>query len=391
MRAGLAALAGVRVLDFSQALSGPYCTMMLADLGAEVIKVERPGRGDDARHWGPPFCGDDAAYFVSVNRNKQSVVLDLKSGEGQTLAAELASRSDVVVENFRPGVASSIGLDPEKLRRANARLIYCSISGFGQGSDSRSGYDQIVQGESGVMSISGPPGQPTKWGVPIGDIGAGMYAACAILAALNERNRTQRGVTIDIAMQDCLLSMLTYQSAAYLRTMTEPQSSFNSHPTIAPYGLFRTLDGSVNICVGNDSQFQRMCVALECEELSSDPEFDTNARRVGNAERLTQSMGELLSLLTVNDVLARLEAAGVPAGRVRTIGDAVGDPSTVERQLLMEYERQDSGAVRVINTPWKFDGRAAALYLPPPQLGEHNVIIDALLHDAEPTSERSAS
>ncbi|HEY8828243.1 MAG TPA: CoA transferase, partial [Jatrophihabitantaceae bacterium] len=254
---GLALLRGIRVIDFSQALSGPYCTMMLGDLGADVIKIESPSRGDDARHWGPPFVGEDAAYFISVNRNKRSVALDLKDPNDLDTARRLVADADVVVQNWRPGTAARLGLGPAELTAGNPLLVYCSISGFGQDAPPRAGYDQIVQGTSGLMSLTGAVGQPTKWGVPAGDIAAGMFATTAILAALFERTSSGRGRVVDIAMQDCLVSMLTHQAARYLATGVLPPKDHNGHSAIAPYGLFETADGFVNICVGNDAQFAR--------------------------------------------------------------------------------------------------------------------------------------
>jgi crotonobetainyl-CoA:carnitine CoA-transferase CaiB-like acyl-CoA transferase len=371
MTDGLHLLDGVRVVDFTQALSGPYCTLMLADLGADVVKVENRDGGDDSRRWGPPFVGDDAAYFMSVNRNKRSLALDLKDPQDKALALRLVAEADVVVENWRPGTAARLGLDAESLRTLHPRLVHCSISGFGQGAGPRSGYDQIVQGESGVMSLTGPVGEPTKWGVPVGDISAGMFAASAILAALYERTTTGTGRSIDIAMQDSLVSMLTHHAARYLNGAPVPVSDHNGHATIAPYGLFRAQDGFVNICVGNDSQFARMCAALEAGHLLGDVRFTTNAERLAHKVELMTAIEESLSTVTVDDALAALAVVGVPSGRVRTIGDVLDDPRTRARQMVLDIDRPDSGPARVVNTPWKFDGVAPAARLAPPRLGEH--------------------
>ncbi|MGI8312012.1 CaiB/BaiF CoA transferase family protein [Saccharopolyspora hattusasensis] len=369
---GLNLLAGVRVIDFTQALSGPYCTLMLADLGAEVIKVESPYRGDDARHWGPPFVGNDAAYFMSVNRNKYSVALDLKDEGDRRRARELIGTADVVVENWRPGTADRLGLGAASLRAAHAALVYCSISGFGQGQGTRSGYDQIVQGTSGVMRMTGRPGEPTKWGVPVADIASGMFAATAVVSALFERSRTGLGRAIDIAMQDSLVSMLTHHAARFLKTGVAPESDHNGHSTIAPYGMFRTGDGFINMCVGNDSQFERMCEALGQPGLAEDARFRTNPLRLAHKHELLREVDAALTRMSTERAIAELEAVGVPVGPVLDIGSVLEDPDTHERQMVLHFHRDDVGEARVVNTPWKFDGIAPVVRLAPPRLGEHN-------------------
>lgn len=372
-------LSGIRVVDFTQALSGPYATLMLADLGADVVKVEAPGRGDDSRHWGPPYVGDDAAYFLSVNRNKRSVELDLKSESGLGQARKLIASADVVVENWRPGVAKRLGLGADRCIEEHPALVYCSISGYGQDQGARSGYDQIVQGTSGAMSLTGPIGSPTKWGIPVADIASGMFAASGILAALLERSRSGRGRVVDVSMQDSLLSMLSHYAARYLATGVIPASDHNSHATIAPYGAYAARDGLVNICVGNDSQFERLLAALGVVEVGEDPRFATNASRVANRAELEGRLGPALASRTVAEVVAALEAVGVPVGAVRSVGEALEDPSTRERGMILGFSRPDIAFAEVVNTPWKFDGASPALRLPPPTLGEHN---DDLLGDA---------
>src|SRR5664279_951052 len=332
---GLAMLRSIRVIDFTQALSGPYATMMLADLGADVVKIESPSRGDDARHWGPPFVGDDAAYFLAVNRNKRSVALDLKNHDDLATARRLVARSDVVVENWRPGTAARLGLSAVQLCATNPRMVYCSISGFGQDAPPRAGYDQIVQGTAGVMSLTGPVGEPTKWGVPAGDISAGMFAATAIVAALFERETTGRGRVIDIAMQDCLVSMLTQQAARYLATGVLPPKDHNGHSTIAPYGLFETSDGFVNICVGNDAQFIRCCPALELSQLLADPRFETNARRLAHKQELLAVFAAAVRAHASAEVIGRLETAGVPVGAVRDMAEVFADPEIRARGMVL--------------------------------------------------------
>lgn len=364
-------LAGIRVVDFTQALSGPYCTLMLGDLGADVIKVEDPRRGDDARHWGPPFVGADAAYFVSVNRNKRSVALDLKSGDGLQSATALIDTADVVVQNWRPGTAERLGLGSDVLRRDRPRLITCSISGYGQDQPPVAGYDQIVQGTSGAMALTGPAGSPTKWGLPAADIAAGMFAATAIIAALYERRSTGQGRALDIAMQDCMVAMLTHQAARYLATGDVPPNDHNGHSTIAPYGLFPVSDGHVNICVGNDAQFSRLCDALDLTTLASDERLRTNTGRLTHAHELIAALESRLTTLTRQDVINRLETAGVPVGPVKTLDEVFASPGTTARSMLLEVPLPDGTTARVANGPWRVDGQVAQARLPPPRLGEH--------------------
>jgi formyl-CoA transferase len=368
---GLRLLAGVRVVDFTQALSGPFATLVLADLGADVVKVEPPGRGDDSRHWGPPFVGDDSTYFRSVNRNKRSVVLDLKAPDGLAWARRLVASADVVVENWRPGTAERLGLGREGLRADNPGLVVCSISGYGQDGDARAGYDQIVQGTSGVMSLTGPEGVPTKWGVPGGDLSAGMFAATAILAALLERQATGRGRDLDIAMQDSLVAMLTYQAARHLATGEDLPKDVNAHSSIVPYGLFPTADGHVNVCVGNDGQFRRLCEALDAPELAHDPRFATNPQRLQRRDEVVPLLEQRLLGLATSDVIARLEGAGVPVGPVTGLAQVLADPGVRRRQMVLPLPGEGEGLTEVVNTPFKVDGRAPTVRRPPPRLGEH--------------------
>ncbi len=371
MTPGLDLLAGVRVIDFTQALSGPFSTMMLADLGADVVKVEAPGRGDDSRHWGPPFVGDDSAYFMSVNRNKRSTAFDVKTPAGRQAVLDLVATADVVVENWRPGTAARLGLDAATLRVGNPGLVVCSISGYGQDGDSRAGYDQIVQGTSGVMSLTGPPDVPVKWGVPAADLAAGMFAATAIVAALYERRASGRGRDLDIAMQDSLVAMLTQHAARYLATDELPPKDFNGHSTIAPYGTFATADGFVNICVGNDAQFQRMCEGLDLEPLATDPRFATNPLRLQAKTDLLELLGNRLAGLGTDDVIARLERARVPVGPIRDLAQVLHDPALRARQMVLPVHREGHGDTEVVNGPWKVDGRTSTVYRQPPRLGEH--------------------
>ncbi len=369
-------LDGIRVADFTQALSGPYCTMILADLGADVVKVEIPGRGDDSRQWGPPFVGDTAAYFLAVNRNKRSIELDLRSPSGCAAAAALVARSDVVVENWKPGTAARLGLDAITLTDRHPRLVHCSISGFGADGPPRVGYDQIVQGMSGWMSLTGDgQGEPTKAGVPVGDISAGMFAAHGILAALFKRERTGSGSVVDVAMLDSLVAMLAYQATRFFVTGVPPLRDGNQHATIAPYGTFPTKDGSLNVCVGNDHQFQKLCVALDAPQLGGDQRYQTNPLRLEHRDQLTGELSGLLRKLTSADVLDRLELAGVPAGPIRTLDEVFADEDVQRRGLRLRVDHEQLGEVSVPGGPWRIDGAPVSARLPPPALGQHTMSI----------------
>jgi formyl-CoA transferase len=362
----------IRVVDFTQALSGPYCTQILADLGADVIKVENPARGDDARHWGPPFLGADAAYFHSVNRSKRSVSLDLKQPSGKNAALALIESADVAVENWRPGVADKLGLGADHARASNPGLVYCSISGFGQDDKVRSSYDQIVQGTSGAMSMTGPDGQPTKWGLPIADLAAGMFAAITITAALYERQQSGVGRTIDISMEDCLIAMLTHQATRFLSTGLMPANDVNGHSTISPYALFATSDGHVNICVGNDAQFVRMCQGIGWDDLATDPRFRTNSDRLANKRQLFDQLKARLAVLPTATIVDSLETSGVPVGPVRRMDELFADPRVLARGMVVQLARSDfTGPIRTPNGPWKIDGRVPVATRSTPLLGEH--------------------
>lgn len=365
-------LGGVRVLDFSQALAGPYATMLLGDLGAEIIKIEKRGRGDDTRHWGPPFVGEESAYFLSINRNKRSVAIDLKSEGGRKVALDLAANSDVVFENFRPGTAARLGIGPDDLSRLNPGLVYCSISGFGQDRPPRTGYDQIVQGTAGLMSITGlEDGPPIKVGVPISDIVAGMFAAHAVLAALYQRVRTGKGRHVDVALQDAVVALLTFQAGRYFVTGSPPGREGNHHPTIAPYGTFETSDGYINVCVGNDDQWRRFCNAVEHPTLEPDSRFVTNADRLAHRGDLHEAIEPLLNRRSTAEWLERFEEAGVPAGAIRSLDEVFEDEDVVGREMRVEMDHAGIGRMWVTGAPWKVDGASADLRLAPPLLGQH--------------------
>jgi crotonobetainyl-CoA:carnitine CoA-transferase CaiB-like acyl-CoA transferase len=365
-------LAGIRVLDLTHALAGPYCTMLLGDLGADVIKVEAPHEGDHSRRWGPPFVNGESSYFMSVNRNKRSVALDLKAVAGVRAAVELALASDVLVENFRPGTAARLGLGWDVLHERRPELVYASISGFGQGRPALAGYDQIAQGTSGLMSITGEAGgQPTKVGVPVGDIAAGMLAAHAIMATLLERARTGVGRHVDVALNDALLALLTYQAGRYFATGEPPGREGNHHPTVAPYGTFATRDSHLNLAVGSDEQYRRFCQALEAPELGADPRFATNAERQAARGELALEIERRLVRRTTGEWLERMEAAGIPAGPILDLGLALNDPVALEREMRMEVEHPVAGRIGQVGAPWKLDGLSSPIRLPPPVLGQH--------------------
>ncbi|GAA4641067.1 CaiB/BaiF CoA transferase family protein [Gordonia humi] len=369
---GTLPLEGIRVADFSQALSGPFCTMLLADYGADVVKVERAGSGDDSRRWGPPWVGDTAAYYLSVNRNKRSLALDLKSEDDREIAQRLARHADVVVENWRPGTAERLGLGVDAVRATNPNVVYCSISGFGQESQ-RPGYDQVVQGTSGWMSITGTAdGEPTKSGLPIADISSGMFATQAVLAALLRRAQTGEGAHIDLAMQDSLVSMLTYQAGAFFATGESPSRRGNQHASLAPYGTFATSDGSANISVGNERQWTGLCEAIGAPELLTDPRFVDNGKRVANSVELKTALEGALRNVTTDELLAAADKAGVPAGAIAPIGQVLTDPALLARQMVLTAEHPRLGELKSPNSPWHIDGEVATARIAPPDLGAHN-------------------
>ena len=364
-------LAGIRVLDFSHALAGPYCTMLLGDFGADVIKVEPPS-GDHSRQWGPPFINGESSYFLSVNRNKRSVVLDLKHPAARVVAEELAMACDVVVENFKPGTMARLGLDATKLQGMKAALVYASISGFGQSQPTLAGYDQIAQGTSGMMSMNAiPDGPPTKVGVPIGDITAGMFASQAVLAALIERATTGKGRHIDVALNDSLLALFTYQAGRYFATREVPRQEGNYHPTIAPYGTFAVSDGFINVAVATDAQYARFCEAIRVPELADDPRFATNAQRQAERTELVRAVQAHLNEDTREHWLARFEQFSIPAGPILDIEEAFASPLATARDMRVEIEHPTSGRIDQVGAPWKIDGASSPIRMPPPLLGQH--------------------
>jgi len=390
-------LDGLTVLDFSRVLAGPYCTMQLADLGARVIKIEQPGRGDDTRAWGPPFIGGESAYFLSVNRNKESLALDLKHPLARRAIDALLPRASVLVENFRPGTMERLGLGYDAIAARHAGLVYCSISGFGQTGPRRlePGYDAMMQAEAGLMSITGAAdGPPFRLGVAIGDIATGMFAVQGILAALLARVRTGRGQRVDIAMLDAVTALLSYQASSALATGETPLRMGNRHPSIAPYDTFAVADGEFVLSVGNDDQFRRLAIVLERPALADDRRYLTNADRVVNAEALRHDLSALLSRWRRDDVLAALKRAGVPGAAVRTVTQALADPQLAAREMIVPLEHVSAGTIRVLGTPLKLSETPAAIRTPPPTLGQHTdtiLMADAGLTKVEVASLRDAA
>ena len=373
------ALDGVRVLDLSRHLAGPYCAMMLGDLGAEVIKIERPGVGDESRHWGPPFFGGESAYYLCCNRNKQSLTLNLKHERGLTLARELARHSDVVIENFRVGVLDQLGLGYGDLKAINPRLVYCSISGFGHtGPDRELGsYDFLIQGRSGLMSITGEPdGPPMKVGVAIADVAAGLFACSAVLSALFVRERTGVGQHLDIALYDSQIACLANVGSNYLCSGEVPERWGNAHKSIVPYEAFQAADDYLILAIGNDEQWQRFCVAAGVAAWAKDPRFATNPQRVAHRETLISLLQGLLSGKTVAQWLQLCAEADVPAGPVNTIDKVFADPQTLARGMLLQMPHPTLGTVRLAGTPLNLSTTPTQIRLPPPLLGEHT---DAIL------------
>jgi crotonobetainyl-CoA:carnitine CoA-transferase CaiB-like acyl-CoA transferase len=365
-------LSGVWVLDFSRVLAGPLATMILADLGADVVKVERPGTGDDTRGWGPPFVGDDAAYFLSLNRNKRSVVLDLSTAEGASTARDLASRADVVVENYRPGLMRRFGLDHATLAERNTGLVYCSLVAFSEEGEraSHPGYDIVVQALSGLMSFTGHPGgEPTKVGVALLDVIAGLYAANGIQAALVERARTGRGKKVTISLFEASLAALVNQAANFLLGGVVPVPMGNQHPNIVPYQLFESADRPFILAAGNDKLFREACVAIGHPELADDPRFATNDARVRNRSELIGLLQQWFLAKPAAEWLAALEVAGVPSAPVRRLDEVFDSPEGAA--AVVEVPDPSRGTLRLVANPIRIAGAITPISRPPPLLGEH--------------------
>ncbi len=387
-------LAGVRVLDLSRVLAGPWATQLLADLGAEVIKVERPGEGDDTRHWGPPWLEHEgekvAAYFLAANRGKRSVAIDFATEEGAALVRRMAADADVVVENFKVGGLEKFGLDADNLRAAHPRLIYASITGFGQDGPyaQRAGYDYIIQGMGGLMSLTGiPDGEPgsgpMKVGVAVADLFTGMYTANAIVAALYRREQTGEGATIDMALLDTQLAMLANQASNSLVSGVDPKRLGSGHPNIVPYQPFRAADKPIIIAVGNDRQFAKLAAILGHGQWADDPAYSTNAARVAARARLVPMIAEIIATRPAADWLDLLEKAGIPAGPINTISQALADPQAVHRGARIDAGGGALGNVPMVGSPIRIDGERSDAPLPPPALGEHGDLLRQGVDEAE--------
>ena len=368
-------LEGLRVVDLTRVLSGPYCTMQLGDMGAEVIKVEQPGKGDDTRAFAPPYQGDQAAYFLSINRNKKSITLDMKSEAGKAVLWRLIDKADILVENFRPGAMERLGFGYEAVRKRRPAMVYASISGFGQTGPQkdRPGYDVIVQGEAGIMDITGPEdGAPYKVGAAIGDLVSGLYAVQGILAALYAARATGQGQHVDVSMYEAVASLLTFNAGIYFATGEPPRRRGNAHPTIVPYETFEAADGWINLGVANDDLWQRFCKAAERPDLAADPRYLKAADRVRNREELVPVVRALVKTRTRDDWMARLEAAGgVPAGAIRTVGEVCESDLLQARGMIAAMPHASAGVVKAVKNAVHLSGTPLDGYVAPPQLGEH--------------------
>lgn len=400
-------LSNIRVLDLSRVLAGPWATQILGDLGAEVIKVERPNAGDDTRTWGPPYVNNaageataEAAYFMCTNRNKKSVTIDFTQAEGQALLRQLAARADVIVENFKVGGLKPYGLDYASLSELNPRLVYCSITGFGQTGPyaRRAGYDFLIQGLGGLMSVTGrrddePGSGPIKAGVALTDVMTGLYASTAILAALSARDLSGRGQQIDMSLLDVGIACLANQSMNYLHTGVAPRRMGNAHPNVVPYQDFPTADGDMILAVGNDSQFAKLCKAMDRPELSVDPRYATNSARVANRDTLIPALRGLTTQRTTDDWIAQLEAAGVPCGPINTLDRVFRDPQVIHRGIRIEMDHPLTAALPLVASPIRLSGTPVEYRHPPPLLGEHTreVLTDILQLDAAALERLAAS
>ena len=393
-------LSHVRVLDLSRVLAGPWAGQNLADLGAEVIKVERPKVGDDSRAFGPPWVKDrtgkdtrDSAYFTSANRGKKSITVNVAKPEGQALIRELAKHCDVLIENYKHGDLARYGLGYDDLSRINPRLIYCSVTGFGQTGPykERPGYDFMIQGMGGMMSVTGEPdgapgGGPQRAGVPIADIITGMYASISICAALANRAETGKGQHLDLALLDSQIALLAYQNTNYFATGKPPKRIGNLHPNIVPYQPFKSSDGEVIVACGNDNLFRKFCDAAGCSELASDPRFATNGKRVENRAEITRLIQAIFSKKTTAEWLGLLEAAGVPNGPINDIAQVFEEPQVKARNVKIELEHKAAGKLPLVASPMRFSGTPLEYRLAPPLLGEHTAdVLKGLLgkSDAE--------
>jgi len=373
MKPNKAILDGIRVIDLTRVLTGPFCAMMLGDLGADVIKVERQETGDDTRQWGPPFVDEESAYFLSINRNKRSITLNLKSDEGKQILWDLIEGADVIVENFRPGTMAKFGFDYASVKVRKADIVYCSISGFGQEGPASglTAYDLIVQGMSGVMTVTGPPEMPTKFGVPVADLAAGMFGAYAIMGALFHRLRTGEGQFIDSSMFGGQVALMSYHAGIYLSTGQVPKSTWNAHPIVGPYQTFRSSDGYVNIACGNDGIWQRFCEAMGMDEIAANPLYADNSGRMENLDVLVKEIEAIFGAQTSADILDKLGKAGVPAGPILSADEVFDHPQAEHYNLRQQVEHATLGIINQIGFPYTMNNNPPKIRLPPPVLGQH--------------------
>jgi crotonobetainyl-CoA:carnitine CoA-transferase CaiB-like acyl-CoA transferase len=370
-------LSGVRVVDLTRILAGPYATMILGDLGADVIKIENPDGGDDSRGWGPPWvpqAGGASAYFAAVNRNKRSVALDLKSEAGRDIVWRLIEQSDVVVSNFRPGVIERLGFSWEAVHARAPRVVYALVNGYGASGPGaeKPSFDVIVQGESGVMDVTGwPDGPPTRVGISLGDETAGLLAVQGILAALLARERTGRGQRVEVALHDGLLSLLTYHAQSWWSGGPPPARLGNAHPSIVPYQTFQAADAWINVGVGNERQWRSFCAVIGRPDWVDDPRFETNAARVQNREELVPLLKELFATRLASEWLDALADAGIPSGRIRRVPEALEAPETLHREMVVEVGAEGSGPLRLLGIPVKLSATPGKIRRRPPALGEH--------------------
>ena len=391
------ALDGIRIIDLTRVLAGPFCTQLLADYGAEVIKIERPGIGDDTRRWGPPYLqgvdGEDtteSAFYLSANRNKRSVTIDISRLEGQNLILRLLERADVLIENFRVGTLKRYALGYDDLKGRFPKLVYCSITGFGQTGPyaARPGYDMLAQGMGGIMSLTGEPeGQPMKLGIGIADIMTGMHAATAVLAALRHRDRSGIGQHIDLALLDTQVSWLAYHAVEYLNTGTNPERLGTGAAAVVPYGVYPTADGHVIVAAGNDDQFARLCEVVDRTDLARDSRFAGNSQRIGNREALETTLFEIFVKRPTDEWVASLEQAGVPCGPINTVDRVFSDPQVRARggAIQMPHSLSATNSIGLAAAPTKLSETPLSYRVPPPTLGEHtDVVLGELLDLGSP-------
>jgi crotonobetainyl-CoA:carnitine CoA-transferase CaiB-like acyl-CoA transferase len=367
-------LAGLRVLDLSRVLAGPFCSMLLGDLGADVLKVEQPGVGDETRTWGPPFARGESAYFLAINRNKRSLTLNLKDARGLALLKRLAQGSDVLIQNFRPGTAARLGLGYAEAARLNGRLIYASLTAYGSTGPgaAKPGYDFIAQGVGGLMSITGwPDGPPTKVGVAVVDVAAGLLLTGCVPAALHRRERTGRGEEVETSLLQAAVALLINAASNYLVSGETPGRWGNAHPNIVPYQTFATADGHLNVAVANDNLWRSFCQVLGEPAWAEDPDYATNADRVRNRERLVALLAGRFAAQPTAVWLGRLEAAGLPCGPVNTVAEVLADPAVQHLKMVQEVEHPTLGPIRLLGIPFTVAGSPPEIRRPPPRLGEH--------------------